>query len=85
MLIRRSCPFNVSLQREGLFVFVEKSKPNRDNESVCEQKGGAQLTHLDAAVDRAADLQDLVSYLRRDAADDPIHYLIRSNTSGDGE
>ncbi|WP_372897105.1 hypothetical protein [Stieleria sp.] len=40
---------------------------------------------MDAAVDPAADLQDLVSYLRRDAADDPIHYLIRSNTSGDGE
>ncbi len=66
-------------------MFVEKSKPNRDNESVRDQTGGTQLARVDAAVDPAADLQDLVSYLRRDAADDPIHYLIRSNTSGDGE
>ena len=85
MVIRHSPLFSFSLQRRGLFVIVEKSKPDRDTESGREQIEETQLAHVDAAVDRAADLQDLVSYLRRDAADDPIHYLIRSNTSCDGE
>lgn len=37
--------------------------------------------------DRASvsDLDSLVSHLRIDASDDPIHYLLRSNTSSDGE
>ncbi|MEL6105068.1 MAG: hypothetical protein AAFU85_03495 [Planctomycetota bacterium] len=31
------------------------------------------------------DLEDLIVDLRRDADEDPVHYLLRSNTNHDGE
>ncbi|WP_145389124.1 hypothetical protein [Stieleria neptunia] len=73
------------IAKKGLFVIVEKSKPDWDGDSGREPLAVSQPTKVDSARDRTADLQDFVSHLRRDAVDDPIHYLIRSNTSCDGE
>ncbi|WP_182867754.1 hypothetical protein [Stieleria mannarensis] len=66
-------------------MIVNKSKLDRDHVSDRRQSEGAAKAPRDRVDDPVADLQDLVLFLRRDAADDPMHYLIRSNTLCDGE
>ncbi|WP_147869299.1 hypothetical protein [Stieleria maiorica] len=67
-------------------MIVKKSSLDRDDIG-SDQKHSreTQQTSRNPVDDPAVDLQDLILFLRRDAADDPMHYLIRSNTLCDGE